>query len=505
MEDGSGGRRFVLCRWAFGVVATVTLTLLVVEVGVAASGVLGWSGSMALNKGWELAAAVVALLAWVRSAVRARQQWRWWMAAAMTCFVIGLAAWSWVQVIVGVPLPTETLGPAGFVLTAVLALLAVVMRAYATGTEPGAPLRIRRHRIVRMLDPAIICCSMVLFGWVTMGRELSVSWAASGPIVSLLLAHPLAYLLLVGTTVLLTRIRPGVRQLPILFIALAATAYVVSSTLFARFVDAGGTHVPPALEAGFMACPALFFLAALAPDNRSTATETEDRLSAVEVAQLVVPYLPLIATGIFLAAELAVGVTLSPSQEALSLALLGLVICRQVVTLAENDRLLREVKHQALHDPLTGLANRTLFLYHLERLVAQHADTRSAVVVAFCDVDDFKTVNDRFGHTTGDLVLRGVAERLCHCAGGAGIVARLGGDEFAVALRESEDGGDLGPRLRAALTEPYFVDGTPLTVGTSVGITHLTGAEKLTDTDHLLKLADTAMYRAKQRKNKEHV
>ncbi|MFI5778871.1 diguanylate cyclase domain-containing protein [Nocardia sp. NPDC051570] len=486
---------------------TVSVALLLAEVGIAASGVLGWSGSMALNKGWELAAAVVALLAWVRSAMRSgpRRQWRWWMAGAMACFVIGLAAWSWGQVIAGVPLPTETLGPAGFLLTAVLALLAVIVRASATGVEYGAPLRIRRRRIVRVLDLAIIFSSMVLFGWVTLGRELSVSWAASGPIVSLLVAHPLAYLVLVGATVVLARIRPGVREAPILFIALAATSYVVSSTLFARFVDGGGTRVPPALEAGFMACPVLFFLAAVAPDNPGPATDIEERHRAVDLAHLVVPYLPLIATGIFLAAELAVGVTLSPFQEALSLALLGLVICRQVVTLAENDRLLREVKHQALHDPLTGLANRTLFLYHLDRLVALHADTRSPVVVAFCDVDDFKTVNDKFGHTTGDIVLRGVAERLRHCAGSEGVVARLGGDEFAVAIRETQGHSDIEPRLRATLAQPYLVDGRSLTVGTSVGITALSDTEQITDTDQLLQLADTAMYRAKQRKNKEHV
>ncbi|WP_324194641.1 diguanylate cyclase domain-containing protein [Nocardia terpenica] len=517
MKNGKGDQSLVMSQRAFGAVTAGAAASLLAEVGIASSGLLGWSGSIALNKGWELVAAVVAMLAWLWSAVRSSgpwRQWRWWMTAAATCFVVGLAAWSWGQVIIGIPLPTETLGPAGYLLTAVLALLAVTVRTSVTGTEHDEPLQVRQHRTVRVLDVTIIFCSIVLFGWVTLGRELSMSWTTSGPIVALLVAHPLVYLLLVGAIVMLARLRPGGRGLPVLFIALAATAYVVSSTLFAHFVDAGGTRIPPALEAGFMACPVLFFLAALAPDNPTPVPHADKRRSAVDLAHLVVPYLPLIATGVFLAAELAAGVTLSPSQEALSLALLGLVIGRQVATLAENDHLLRELKHQALHDPLTGLANRTLFLYHLHRLVAPHNGTRSPVVVAFCDVDDFKNVNDRFGHTTGDLILQGVAERLRHCARNDGVVARLGGDEFAVALWKCHGDNDIGQRLRAALGQPYVVDGRPLAVSTSVGVTHLPEDEQITDIDQLLRLADTAMYRAKRLKNtpthtaephKEHV
>ncbi|GAA2796055.1 hypothetical protein GCM10010470_33970 [Saccharopolyspora taberi] len=480
----------------------VAFALLAVEIGVVASGVLGSSGSIALNKTWEVLFSVVALVTWIRSAARHRGpdgRWRWWMSAAMACFVIGLVAWAVGQTFTEVPPPTATLSAAGFLLTPVLALLALVVHAY--GREPGPPSPLGRpsNRAVQALDLVIIAGSVLMFVSVTLGERLSRSWGGSGPVLTVLLAHPLAYLLLVAGTVVLARLRSSARDLPVVFVVFGAVAYMVSSTAFGHYVDLREANFPPVLEAGFTACPVLFLLAALAPGTSEPERDLDPRLrpTARDLVQLAVPYLPLIATTLFVGVGLLAGITLTWWQDLLFVALMALIILRQLVTLLDNNRLLRRAEHEALHDPLTGLANRTLFLHWLERSLA---DRREPLVLAFCDLDDFKEVNDNFGHAIGDLVLTGTARRLERSLSGDGLVARLGGDEFAVVLHDvREPIEDVGQRLLAALREPHPVNGRPLSVGASVGITSLTPDEPVDCTDTLLRWADSAMYTAKRR------
>jgi diguanylate cyclase (GGDEF)-like protein len=164
------------------------------------------------------------------------------------------------------------------------------------------------------------------------------------------------------------------------------------------------------------------------------------------------------------------------------------------------ERLRDEVaakEHQALHDHLTGLANRALFAQRVsESLAGPHSDCTTVMLM---DLDRFKEINDTLGHHTGDMVLRHVAARLVHVAGDRGTVARLGGDEFAVVCEQP-----LGTRaaiafaeeLRAAAESPVAVDEMVLEAQASVGITMapLHG----TDAATLLQRADVAMYSAKQ-------
>jgi diguanylate cyclase (GGDEF)-like protein len=153
--------------------------------------------------------------------------------------------------------------------------------------------------------------------------------------------------------------------------------------------------------------------------------------------------------------------------------------------------------HQALHDALTGLGNRTLYALRIERnLEARHRDHLIAVMLM--DLDGFKEVNDTLGHHTGDLVLQEVASRLRAAIGPAGTPIRLGGDEFAVVVEETADQRavhDLAERILAAIAEPIGVDGLELTVRASIGVAgrHGDGLDGPT----LLKRADVAMYQAK--------
>jgi diguanylate cyclase (GGDEF)-like protein len=151
--------------------------------------------------------------------------------------------------------------------------------------------------------------------------------------------------------------------------------------------------------------------------------------------------------------------------------------------------------HQALHDPLTGLPNRTLFRDRLEHALARRS--RRPVAVLFIDLDSFKRINDTLGHGVGDRLLAAVGARLMACARRGDTFARLGGDEFAMLIEELNDPATpaaIAKRLLEALTEPFDVGKGELHVSASIGIASGRGAP-----DTLLRNADLAMYKAKTR------
>jgi diguanylate cyclase (GGDEF)-like protein len=157
-------------------------------------------------------------------------------------------------------------------------------------------------------------------------------------------------------------------------------------------------------------------------------------------------------------------------------------------------------EQQGLRDPLTGLANRTLFVETTDRLLRRGT---GAVTVLFLDVDDFKDVNDSRGHAAGDQLLVAVGEQLRGCVRPGDVVARLGGDEFAVVLANGPTTSrKVAERMLAALAGPVLIDGRPVGIHVSIGL-----ADTATATDRsaatLLRNADLAMYMAKaQGKNR---
>jgi diguanylate cyclase (GGDEF)-like protein len=226
---------------------------------------------------------------------------------------------------------------------------------------------------------------------------------------------------------------------------------------------------------------------------------------------LVVPYLPLAVACLFVAFSTATGQPLAPPVVNIGLAILGLVTLRQLVTLMDNTRLLRQVtesqrqlEYQAFHDPLTGLANRALFLARLTEAVAVRDRGHRPLILLFVDLDGFKTVNDSFGHAAGDAVLRTVAERLLVNVRNGDLVARLGGDEFSVLLDgDGETRGDgarqISQQLLDTLCAPQVVRGRDLCISASIGTVSLSAFDPDLTPDELLRRADEAMYAAKRR------
>jgi diguanylate cyclase (GGDEF)-like protein/PAS domain S-box-containing protein len=169
----------------------------------------------------------------------------------------------------------------------------------------------------------------------------------------------------------------------------------------------------------------------------------------------------------------------------------------QDITVARAAR--QSLAHRALHDPLTGLANRDLLMDRLSHALSRSARSAVPTVVLFCDLDHFKAVNDELGHEVGDLVLVTIADRLRQVIRPSDTVARLGGDEFVVVVEGlvgwHEQRG-LAERLCAILDEPVVVSGEEVGVGASIGVAVSRPED---DARSLLREADATMYRAKAR------
>jgi diguanylate cyclase (GGDEF)-like protein/PAS domain S-box-containing protein len=180
------------------------------------------------------------------------------------------------------------------------------------------------------------------------------------------------------------------------------------------------------------------------------------------------------------------------------------VICRDTTSHRDQASLLADIRHQhqilqrqALHDPLTGLANRLLLDTRLEHALARLERMTSAVAVMFLDVDGLKQVNDRFGHRIGDLLLTELARRLERNGRPYDTVARIGGDEFVVVCEDVNppEVPRIAHRLLDACAAPFDLAGQRIAVSSSIGITISDGGH---DADSLIVGADQAMYRAKQ-------
>ncbi len=222
-------------------------------------------------------------------------------------------------------------------------------------------------------------------------------------------------------------------------------------------------------------------------------TEAE-RLRAIEVLELSGTRVEVRVQGLDGRVHaLEVGVTDMREQPEVD----GIVLNIRDVT--ERKTLEDDLRHQALHDDLTGLANRALFADRVRAAVTSTSRSGELVAVLFVDLDDFKLINDSLGHVVGDQVLVAVADRIQQCLSLSDLAARLGGDEFAVLLtgvQAEDDIIDVADRIREAIGRPLKLANHEFRLTASLGIAIDQDASR--SGEDLLRSADLAMYQAKQ-------
>ncbi|SDM22239.1 GGDEF domain-containing protein [Allokutzneria albata] len=485
----------------FALLAATATAALTAVVLVVVFGGLDPATTQAVDKFSQVFASVAALAGFLLTARRTEgtdRRWRLWMAGAMTSLTIGLVTWTWGLVFMGIGLPASTLAPIGFMMTPVFALFAVL--TMARGQRPSTTPR-PRGPWLRVLDGLIILGAILVLTLVTAGESVVRIWTSDLAGLLTTVLHPTLYLVVIVLVLLVARRHRVAWQLPLLFLGLAFVAQSTSGWIFTYLVANGAASIPPWADIGFMACPVFYALAPWAP----TAPLREpgpDPLRTGDYLHLAVPYLPLLITGMFVGVGTATGVRLGPTEVYFGLAVVALVIVRQLITMTDNVALLEEIRqsqkqlqYQAYHDPLTGLANRALF----QECLGTALRSSQPLILLFVDVDDFKTVNDRYGHAVGDEVLCAVAGRLRAAVRAEDVVARLGGDEFAVLITTGDgDPEQVGARVLAVLEAPYGIRGENRMVRASIGLVCFGAMDPDLSPDDLLSRADAAMYAAKR-------
>ncbi|ADP80895.1 diguanylate cyclase [Pseudofrankia inefficax] len=371
----------------------------------------------------------------------------------------------------------------------------------------------RWHAII-VLDSALIVGSVFLLEW---GTSLEAVVRARAPALGLLLlalVQQVTALILVATVLMIATFRRPRSPTTLTLLGSGLLAFALMGSIFVYRTAHGSYDISAWALFPCVVSMLLITLAALAPSIPAGPDDRTVPGSRAMWMHAALPYAALTVIGLLILIKLAAGGPLDRVQAYGAVSLLVLALVRQMITMAENTQLLAEIReregqlrYQAFHDPLTGLANRALFSRRLRQAMAavpgpgrDSAAVDRQVAVLFVDLDHFKRVNDAFGHAAGDELLKISAARLRAGTRTTDTVARLGGDEFAVILDSA--GPDrpvrVAERLTAALQAPCELAGQTYVPHASLGVVALDPTARQTSPDALLHQADLAMYAAKR-------
>ncbi|HET9517736.1 MAG TPA: diguanylate cyclase, partial [Actinoplanes sp.] len=476
-----------------------------VLVAITASGLVTAGTGRLIDNLTQLAAGALAAAVCLRTARGATGRPRRWR----RLMGIGMAGWTAGQLLTAyadIAAPGHRSAPSwadtGFLILPLSALAALLV--VAAGLPRPTPTSPRRDLVVLVLDSVLVTGSLLAIAWSTLLG--GGSWAAPPAFVAAL-AYPVGYLVLatMAGLIVITRPAAGPLRLPMALVGAGLLAFAGSDGLCLWWSATDDSPMPPWANAGFVLGALLIAGAALTGADAGRPRPAER--TEADWPHLLLPYVPVIASGVLIVVRTGTGGGLSAVEAYLGWFGLGLVVARQMLTIVDNTVLLarvtegqRRLQHQALHDPLTGLANRTLFRERLLSALQRQRTHDQPMALLFADLDDFKAINDSLGHEAGDRLLHAVGDRLDACVRREDVVARLGGDEFAVLIeRQPGDAELVGQRILSALREPFVVDGQTVTVSASVGLVVPDRADRTVTADSLLRRADTAMYAGKRR------
>jgi len=435
--------------------------------------------------------------------------WRMgWLLVSASCasWAIGQLTWTWFETIQGEITPFPSLADAFFLLAVPLAVAGLLYFPSSPGTQTG--------RARALLDGLIVATSVLWISWVTVLGPTLHDGGGTRFERAIGLAYPVGDAVLL-TIVIIAFVRcDPVGRVATGFAALGFASFAVADSLFV-YTTLHNNTVSEVSNTAWVAGYLLIALGALHatrhPPVRVGELSPEGDRSRLA---LLMPYGPVAivlamsAFGALLQDPIIVGDVVFW----LGAAIITLLLIRQGVVILENLRLARSLEttnerlqYQVLHDVLTGVANRPLFIDRLRVVLARMQRVDENVAVMFLDLDRFKPVNDTFGHEAGDVVLTETARRLTEVVRSGDTVARFGGDEFLVLCEDVGDLAsviDLSNRIRQSVSEriplpdPSADVSVSVSVGLSIGLV-LVDRPGI-DAEALVSLADSAMYRAKR-------
>ena len=487
------------------------LAWLVVVIFLDSSGILSEDAEIVVDNFAQLSAGLLATVlcfASARSARGAERHWRVLMGIGMGGWSVGQTFWSYYQIFSNTPLPSPSVADVGYLTMPVFALPALLSLA-AEHARPTEASGRRRARAVFVLDGLVVVGSLFLLTWSSALGSVVHHGAPTKGAFAVAIAYPTTDLILVVIVVLLavTRRVPQHLRRQLWLLGSGLVGIAASDSIFTYIVSIGAEVMPPATNAGFIAGPLLIAIAAAVPVDRTMNAGWRHGDVAIDRAYLFLPYVLVLVMAAVIAGQLLLGGEIDLVEGSVAGIVFVLVLVRQIVTLIENTILLERVEatkeemaYRALHDPLTGLANRRLFSERLVEAMTRYRQHGWPYALVLVDLDDFKSVNDSLGHAAGDRLLQAVGERLRGSVRTADTVARLGGDEFAVVLEGTLDTpATVGERILRSLQQPFRIDGHLLSIGASLGIVEPTPGESDLTADALMRRADGAMYVGKRR------
>jgi diguanylate cyclase (GGDEF)-like protein len=313
-------------------------------------------------------------------------------------------------------------------------------------------------------------------------------------------AYPASDIALMVVCVLVLA-RSRAHWVPLAFIAAGLALMAIADSGFAYLMATDAYVTDSLFDLGWFFAFGVLAFASLTP--RATGASPHHELPSVAGAAM--PYVILGGSLGFMTWQLAAANALSIVEMVLFVVIVFLVFFRQFLTVRDNQELARalsqteaQLRYQAFHDPLTGLANRALFIDRATHALELHRRDRRPLAICFLDLDGFKAVNDRLGHNAGDDLLTEVARRLGERLSMADTLARFGGDEFAVLLENQPDHFKVARELLGSLRAPFDVAGREVTVSVSIGLARVDIFDPTPTIDALLMRADLAMYVVKR-------
>ncbi len=418
---------------------------------------------------------------------------RSWAALAVGCggWAVGQGVWSWFELVLGKATPFPSIADVGFLLFPVGA--SVGLWLYPVSGSQDAKRR-------SVLDSLTITAALGLVSWTTVLGAVAHAGSEGWLAFVVALSYPALDLIALALLFIVLSRSIGNRG-ALTVIALGVMAIAVADSSFAYLTATGNYATGVKADLGWVVGFALLTVAPFL--SRASVKDAKQQRPLESPSKL--PYVPVLLAAVVVSVDVLLGHQLDGVEAALAAVTVALVLVRQYSMVRENSRLVttlsereQQLRYQAFHDGLTGLANRALFQDRVAHALDLHRRDMRGLAVLFCDLDDFKLVNDTLGHAGGDELLVRVAERIRGTLRAGDTLARIGGDEFAVLI---EDGGDpwlVARQIIEVTHASYAVGGRQVAVQTSIGVT-IVAVDAATPTpDELLVQADTAMYAAKR-------